>query len=139
MFVKILENEIWKFGRNLPLATFGSERVKDLKPLVSLTNRNTFERAALNEKLRDIQGIGCRTIAAAPACDLVVEFVKLGSRFLLWSFCYLQDVFNNVVLSPKVQVVLYRLCTFKIFVLSCFVILSSTLMTTSTLLVEIRR
>ena len=27
-FVKILENEIWKFARNLPLATFGSERVK---------------------------------------------------------------------------------------------------------------
>ena len=28
MFVEILENEIWKFARNLPLATFGSERVK---------------------------------------------------------------------------------------------------------------
>ena len=28
MFLKILENEIWNFGRNLPLATFGSERVK---------------------------------------------------------------------------------------------------------------
>ena len=27
LFVKILENEILKFGRNLPLATFGSERV----------------------------------------------------------------------------------------------------------------
>ena len=30
LFVKILENEIWKFGRNLPLATFGSERVNQL-------------------------------------------------------------------------------------------------------------
>ena len=29
LFVKILGNEIWKFGRNLPLATFGSERVKE--------------------------------------------------------------------------------------------------------------
>ena len=29
MFVKILENEIWILGRNLPLATFGSERVMD--------------------------------------------------------------------------------------------------------------
>ena len=28
LFLKILENEIRKFGRNLPLATFGSERVK---------------------------------------------------------------------------------------------------------------
>ena len=28
LFVKILENEICKFGQNLPLATFGSERVK---------------------------------------------------------------------------------------------------------------
>ena len=28
LFLKILENEICKFGRNLPLATFGSERVK---------------------------------------------------------------------------------------------------------------
>ena len=27
-FVKILENDIWKFGRKMPLATFGSERVK---------------------------------------------------------------------------------------------------------------
>ena len=27
LFLKILENEIWKFGRNFPLATFGSERV----------------------------------------------------------------------------------------------------------------
>ena len=25
---KMLENEIWKSGRNLPLTTFGSERVK---------------------------------------------------------------------------------------------------------------
>jgi len=29
LFLKIFENEIWNFGRNLPLATFGSERVKD--------------------------------------------------------------------------------------------------------------
>ena len=28
LFVKILENEICKFGRNLPLATFGSEGLK---------------------------------------------------------------------------------------------------------------
>ena len=28
-FVKILENDIWILGRNLPLATFGSERVMD--------------------------------------------------------------------------------------------------------------
>ena len=28
LFLKILENEIWKFGWNLPLAMFGSERVK---------------------------------------------------------------------------------------------------------------
>ena len=27
-FVKILENEIWKFARNLPLATFARERLK---------------------------------------------------------------------------------------------------------------
>ena len=25
LFVKILENEIWKFGQNLPLATFASD------------------------------------------------------------------------------------------------------------------
>ena len=31
LFVKMLEKEIWKFGRNLPLATFGSERVKEYK------------------------------------------------------------------------------------------------------------
>ena len=37
----------------------------------------------------------------------------------MWSFCYVRDVFNNVVLLPKVQVVLYLLCTLKIFVLSC--------------------
>ena len=30
LFVKILENEIWKFGPNLPLATFGSERVNSV-------------------------------------------------------------------------------------------------------------
>ena len=28
MMLFVLENEIWKFGRNLPLATFDSERVK---------------------------------------------------------------------------------------------------------------
>ena len=28
LFVKILENEMWKFGRNLPLTTFRSGRVK---------------------------------------------------------------------------------------------------------------
>ena len=31
LFVKLLENKIWKFGRNLPLATFGSERLKRWK------------------------------------------------------------------------------------------------------------
>ena len=38
LFVKILEHEIWKFGRNLPLATFGSERVivKGLKGFYTL-------------------------------------------------------------------------------------------------------
>ena len=30
LFVKILENEIWKFGQNLPLATFSSERINVL-------------------------------------------------------------------------------------------------------------
>ena len=29
LFLKMLGNEIWKFGRNLPLATFGKERVKN--------------------------------------------------------------------------------------------------------------
>ena len=28
LFFKMLENEIWKSGRNLPLTTFGTERVK---------------------------------------------------------------------------------------------------------------
>ena len=28
LFLKIFENEMWNFGWNLPLATFGSERVK---------------------------------------------------------------------------------------------------------------
>ena len=35
MFVTILENEIWKFGRNLPLATFGTERVKETTKMAS--------------------------------------------------------------------------------------------------------
>ena len=30
LFAKILENEIWKFGQNLPLATFCSERINFL-------------------------------------------------------------------------------------------------------------
>ena len=34
LFLKILKNKIWKFGRNLPLATFGSERLKPMKRLV---------------------------------------------------------------------------------------------------------
>ena len=34
LFLTILENEIWKFGRNLPLATFGSERVNKLYSLI---------------------------------------------------------------------------------------------------------
>ena len=29
MFLKILENEIWQFGRNFPLVTFGTERVNE--------------------------------------------------------------------------------------------------------------
>ena len=35
--MKILENEMWKFGRTLPLATFGSERYK--KTAVKPSNR----------------------------------------------------------------------------------------------------
>ena len=30
LFCKMLQNEICKLGQNLPLATFGSERVNDL-------------------------------------------------------------------------------------------------------------
>ena len=37
LFSKILQNEIWKFGRNLPLATFGSERVRTGKTWGSQT------------------------------------------------------------------------------------------------------
>ena len=29
LFLKILENKIWNFGRNLPWATFGSEGLKE--------------------------------------------------------------------------------------------------------------
>ena len=35
LFVKILENEIWKFGQNWPLAISGSERVKEEKRIWS--------------------------------------------------------------------------------------------------------
>ena len=38
-FVKILENEIRKFGRNLPLATYGSERVKSEFNMVNVRLR----------------------------------------------------------------------------------------------------
>ena len=31
MVLFVLENEIWKSGRNLPLTTFGSERLKGEK------------------------------------------------------------------------------------------------------------
>ena len=37
---KILENEIRKFGRNLPLATFGSERVKSEYNMANVRLRN---------------------------------------------------------------------------------------------------
>ena len=30
LFSKMLENEIWKSGQNMPLTTFGSERVNSL-------------------------------------------------------------------------------------------------------------
>ena len=38
----ILQNEIWKSGRNLPLATFGSERVKATEYLLTLGFFNLF-------------------------------------------------------------------------------------------------
>ena len=41
-FSKILENEIWKFGRNLPWATFGSERVKSLLQRRKLKHPGNF-------------------------------------------------------------------------------------------------
>ena len=34
----LFENEIWRFGRNLPLATFGSERVKGITIAVDTHN-----------------------------------------------------------------------------------------------------
>ena len=36
----MLENEIRKFGRNLPLATFGSERVKSEYNMANVRLRN---------------------------------------------------------------------------------------------------
>ena len=44
MFPKILENEIWNFSRNLPMATSGSERVKREKPSLPVD----FCRSKLN-------------------------------------------------------------------------------------------
>ena len=40
LFLTILENEIWKFGRNLPLATFGSERVKETTKVASFIRKS---------------------------------------------------------------------------------------------------
>ena len=34
----LFENEIWRFGRNLPLVTFGSERVKGITIAVDTHN-----------------------------------------------------------------------------------------------------
>ena len=51
----MLENEIWKFGRNFPLATFGSERVKEeTKPALneSLATRITYFYTLFNPKVR---------------------------------------------------------------------------------------
>ena len=44
LLLKRLENESWKFGRNLPLATFGSERVKDIEkqPVKNFRNEPVF-------------------------------------------------------------------------------------------------
>ena len=48
LFVKILENEICKFGQNLPLATFGSERVNNNKKVP------TSHKCMLKEILKGI-------------------------------------------------------------------------------------
>ena len=48
LFVKILENEMWKFGRNLPSATFSSERVK---PLYNLRPLSSVPKVAVVERL----------------------------------------------------------------------------------------
>ena len=42
LFLKILENKIWKFGRNLPLVPFGSERVKRRQSVSSYTEGQSF-------------------------------------------------------------------------------------------------
>ena len=42
LFLEILENEMWNFGRNLPLATFGSERV-NVQVFLKLINPFTPE------------------------------------------------------------------------------------------------
>ena len=39
LFFKMLENEIWKSGRNLPLITFGSEKVKERRSGAKHVNR----------------------------------------------------------------------------------------------------
>ena len=58
LFVKILENEMWKFGRNLPLATFGSERVKAQHPLQILqTDLHSFPVRISGENLIKDQSI----------------------------------------------------------------------------------
>ena len=40
LFLKILENEIWKFGPNLPLAAFGNERVNKIQSKVFLVTQS---------------------------------------------------------------------------------------------------
>ena len=45
LFFKILQNEICKSSRNLPLATFGSERVKTSNDIYAIRWEEMHERA----------------------------------------------------------------------------------------------
>ena len=52
LFFKMLENEIWKSGRNLPLTTFGSGRVKVARYSFSRSIPPKFERKLRRHKQR---------------------------------------------------------------------------------------
>ena len=78
LFVKILENEICKFGQNLPLATFGSERVNNNKKVP------TSHKCMLKEILKGILLLHTCKLFLGQAWELRLVMTGISEDF--WMF-----------------------------------------------------
>ena len=125
LFFKILQNEICKFGRNLPLATFGSERVKWLCQTAACEGEARYVLKAVYQKQNWVEKARNASLPkylitsrVVPSCSQTGWHIFVGRvRGHFYSFKILQVVIPTNF--GEMQETSYRLTLIKREILYC--------------------